>query len=396
MVTVLIVDDEAPLLRNLASFLESFGDEFRVRTASSGEEALELLEEDRSIELLLTDIRMPGIHGIELVRRARESRPEVGLLVMTAFGSSELRTTAWQAGAIRFIEKPLDLDRLRLTLIEVARCSSRRSQEVGGLDVREVAQLLLLSGESRVIEFSSGSEIGHLAFSSGALVHCHTRSLEGADAFYEMALWGEGSFAELLDSSPRDYPENVDEDSARLLGEAGRLARIMQSPDPGTQAASPPDLHGAEDLASPTPGAAANELTKKERVVMAIKDHLQELTAVEGFKAAAVFSPQGEMIESVVQGDLDIRTVGAYANNALLNAQKATDQMGVGRGNLVQIRAPQAVALMRCLNEATDFAVTKTGKAHIHAVVIMDPEGNVGMAVMMMDKLVGKVAEELR
>jgi hypothetical protein len=85
-----------------------------------------------------------------------------------------------------------------------------------------------------------------------------------------------------------------------------------------------------------------------------------------------------------------------FANNALLNAQKATDQMGVGRGNLMQIRAPKAIVLMRCLNEATDFAATKEGKAHVHAVVVMEPEGNVGMATMILDKAIAKVADELR
>ena len=129
---------------------------------------------------------------------------------------------------------------------------------------------------------------------------------------------------------------------------------------------------------------------------MAVKDHLNDFQTIEGFRGAAVFTAQGEMIEGLAQGKVDIKTIGMFANNALLNAQKATDQMGVGRGNLMQIRAPQAVVLMRCLNEATDFAATKEGKAHFHVVVVMDPEGNTGMASMMLDKAVGHIAEELR
>ena len=129
---------------------------------------------------------------------------------------------------------------------------------------------------------------------------------------------------------------------------------------------------------------------------MAVKDHLAEFQSIEGFKGAAVFTAQGEMLEELTSGKIDIKTVGMFANNALLNAQKATDQMGVGRGNLVQIRAPQATVLMRCLNEATDFAASKEGKAHFHAVVVMDPEGNTGMASMILDKIVVKIAEELR
>ncbi len=129
---------------------------------------------------------------------------------------------------------------------------------------------------------------------------------------------------------------------------------------------------------------------------MAIKDKLAEFQEIEGFQGAAVFTAQGEMLDGITKTAIDIKAIGMYANNALLNAQKATDQMGVGRGNMMQIRAPQAVVLMRCLNEATDFAATKSDKAHFHTVVVMDPEGNTGLASVVLDKVVGKVAEELR
>ena len=129
---------------------------------------------------------------------------------------------------------------------------------------------------------------------------------------------------------------------------------------------------------------------------MAIKDHLAEFEEINGFMGAAVFTAQGEMLEGISKGKLDIKTTGMFANNALLNAQKATDQMGVGRGNLVQIRSPKAFVLMRCLNEATDFAASKEGKAHFHTVVVMDPEGNTAMATMILDKIQDRLAEEMR
>lgn len=129
---------------------------------------------------------------------------------------------------------------------------------------------------------------------------------------------------------------------------------------------------------------------------MAIKEHLAEFESIEGFKGIAVFTAGGEMIDSLTKGKVDIKAIGMYANNALLNAQKATDEMGVGRGNQMQIRAPQAIVLMRCLNEATDFAASKEGKAHFHTVVLLEAEGNTGMATMILEKIVGKIAEELR
>jgi predicted regulator of Ras-like GTPase activity (Roadblock/LC7/MglB family) len=129
---------------------------------------------------------------------------------------------------------------------------------------------------------------------------------------------------------------------------------------------------------------------------MAIKDTLDAFREINGFWGVGVFNSQGEILDSLVNKEIDMASIGMFANNALLNAQKATGEMGVGRGNLVQIRAPQAFVIMRCLNEATDFAATKSGKAHFHTVVVLDPEGNVAMARSVLESALEKIAEELR
>jgi hypothetical protein len=102
------------------------------------------------------------------------------------------------------------------------------------------------------------------------------------------------------------------------------------------------------------------------------------------------------MLEGITKGNIDIEAIGMFANNALLNTQQATDQMGVGRGNMVKIRAPQAEILLRCFNEATDFSATKDGKAHFHTLVLMDSDGNTGMAAMILDQIQARIADEVR
>lgn len=129
---VLIVDDEVGLLQNLASFLSAFPDEFTPATAESTEAALGWLDEHTDADVLLTDIRMPGLDGIELVRRTLLLRPEIGIIVMTAFPTPSARGAALREGAIRFLEKPLDLDAVRQCLLEIGPADHRRS------DVRSV------------------------------------------------------------------------------------------------------------------------------------------------------------------------------------------------------------------------------------------------------------------
>jgi len=398
-VNVLIVDDEVPLLKNLRGYLCSFGDQFRVVTATTAEDGLKILEEEDSLNVLLTDVKLPGIDGIELVRAAKASKPRLPVVVMSAFGNAALKRRAHAEGALTFLEKPVDLDDLRRLLEEAAGPGNGWSGKVGGLDIFDVTQMLAMSGRSLAVRVIFAKRSGKLAFQNGRLVHASTGELSGASAFFEMARWSGGTFEEVRRPRPDSLSHNIELplpqlmiEAARRRDEAEREASRPHSPAAGplsdgrTQPAGP-----AEDSAP----AGRRHDTKEERY-MAIKDHLQEFNGIAGFKAAAVFTAQGEILDSEAVGKYDVKSVGMYANNALLNAQKATDQMGVGRGNLMQIRAPQANILMRCLNEATDFAATKDGKAHFHTVVVMDPEGNMGMAGMILDKVVGKIADELR
>jgi len=396
---ILVVDDERTLLRNLASYLGSFSDEFEVTTAPTGEKALEVLGSAPDFEVLLTDVRLPGIDGIELVREAKASNPDLRILVMTAYPSREMRVSATSAGALKYLEKPLDLKHLRAVLLETTSVGGGWSGSVGGLDIFDFTQLFSLSGKTTAIRVSYGDSSGHLVFDRGELVHASTADLEGESAFYSMAKWGGGTFEEVSKKRLKKFKNNISASTSHLMMEAARLRdeegqeSEIQSEFDGDRAVE--EMFEIGDLGIAEKSDSENR-ERKENGKMAIKDHLAEFEDIQGFQGAAAFTAQGEMLEGIAKGKLDIKTVGLYANNALLNAQKATDQMEVGRGNMVQIRAPKAVVLMRCLNEATDFAATKEGKAHIHAVVVMDPEGNTGMAAVLLDKAVGKIADEVR
>jgi len=401
MVRLLVVEDEAQLAQNIADFLGSFSGEFAVTLAGTGEDALAAVERE-PFDVLLTDVRLPGIDGIELVFRALQFRPELSILVMTAFGTPEVREIALEVGALEFVEKPIDLEELRQSIIDASEESQSGARRVGGLTVPEVLQFYSVSGDTGVVRLRFGNRRGTLGFRKGQLVHAAAGSRKGSAALEKMAKWGEGSFQEMTQTDLKRYPKNITGSLSELLatyfpeegneGDGDRAASTNAPETAGTAGArSNPD-----NDAAPVASGDEDDPPNKEGLRMAIKDHLNEFSEIQGFKGVAVFTAQGEMIEGFANGKLDIKTVGTFANNALLNAQKATDQMGVGRGNLMQVRAPEATVIMRCLNEATDFAQTSQGKAHFHTVVVLDPEGNAGMAGMILDKIVGKIAEELR
>ncbi len=112
--SILVIDDEADMLtllkRALAKDLNA-----RVETASSGDGALTLLAEER-FDLILADIKMPGMTGLTLLARVKEENPDQTVLMMTAHGDVDTVVTAMKQGAYDFIMKPFDLDALVVRL----------------------------------------------------------------------------------------------------------------------------------------------------------------------------------------------------------------------------------------------------------------------------------------
>ncbi len=128
----------------------------------------------------------------------------------------------------------------------------------------------------------------------------------------------------------------------------------------------------------------------------ALEDLMGRLRDVDGFVAVGAFSPQGELLAEVSGSPAKLNELGVLANDVLLKAQKATDIMGVGRGNMVHITAPKAHILTRCLNENTDFAANEPGRAHVHMVLVLQPEANVGLGKMHLEKVIQEMAPQLR
>jgi len=108
--SVLIVDDEKNIRLTLSMALEKLN--VPVDTAVNGEEALQKLAE-KSYGLMLLDLRMPGIDGMEVLRRVPEIRPEVQVVIITAYGSIEAAVEAMKLGAVDFLQKPFDAEDVR-------------------------------------------------------------------------------------------------------------------------------------------------------------------------------------------------------------------------------------------------------------------------------------------
>ncbi len=110
---VLVVDDDQFALRSIAKVLE--GESYQVVTAAGGSEALDLLKQD-SFDLVLTDLKMPEVDGLEVLRRTREIAPQAVVLILTGYASVESAIEALREGAYDYLVKPYSADELKLKI----------------------------------------------------------------------------------------------------------------------------------------------------------------------------------------------------------------------------------------------------------------------------------------
>ncbi len=172
---ILLVDDEESIRRTLGDVLEDEG--FRVSTASGGEDALAVLDKQEP-DLVLLDIWMPGMDGLTALERIKEEWPGLPVVMISGHGSIESAVKATKLGAFDFIEKPLSIDKVVLTirhaldLTKLSRDYKRLSRELAGggevigesekmLEVRDQAERVgptegwvLITGEN-----GSGKEV---------------------------------------------------------------------------------------------------------------------------------------------------------------------------------------------------------------------------------------------
>src|SRR5256885_1058553 len=124
--TVLIVDDEHSLARSAKAFLADHG--YEAEVASTGEKALELIESLQP-DVVFADVRLPGMSGLDLLKRIREFDPVIPVIMLTAYGSIEGAVEAVKLGAFDYVKNPVDWEELRL-LADRARETRLLQQEL--------------------------------------------------------------------------------------------------------------------------------------------------------------------------------------------------------------------------------------------------------------------------
>ena len=121
--SILVVDDYPPLVSILAKILDLNG--FEVQTANSGAEALDILQA-HPVDVLLTDVMMPDMNGIELYRETKKTHPSITAILMTAYAPEDLIQQGFEEGIKTILDKPLNMDYL-VALFSIIKASKSNS-----------------------------------------------------------------------------------------------------------------------------------------------------------------------------------------------------------------------------------------------------------------------------
>lgn len=123
---VMLVDDEVPFVETLTKRLSKR--DLRVCSAFSGREALEKLNKDSSVDIVMLDVKMPGMDGIETLREIKESHPLVEVIMLTGHATIETAIEGMKLGAFDYLMKPCDIEQL-MVKVEEAKDKKRKHEE---------------------------------------------------------------------------------------------------------------------------------------------------------------------------------------------------------------------------------------------------------------------------
>lgn len=398
MRTILIVDDEPRLLQSIEAGLKIHQNSFSVITSSNGEEAVAVLASNK-IDLVITDLKMPKMDGFELLAYLSAAHPTIPAIVMTAFNTPAIEERIEESNSLKLLEKPIDFDELTNSIFETL----ERTAEEGtlrGISLTSFLQLLETEQKTCLIEVRSKEQKGYIYFHQGELYSAILDSIKGEEAVYAMLMF-EDVEIKIKKQLKKKFKKTVGTPLFPVLMEGMRRKDEKgnkQEVDPVDPPPSSPDESGErsgpkDDKETPN---QVKSTQQGDENMGKIEDTLAKLADVEGFLAAGVFTPNGEMAAQLNNSGLQLAELGSIANDVLLKAQKATDIMDVGRGQLIHIEAPKAHVLARCFNENTDFSATDAGKAHVHMVVILGTDGNLAMAKMKLASIIQEIAPAFR
>ena len=375
---VLIVDDEEDMIWSLQKNLPNDNLQVAILTASSGNEALAILQKTE-VDLIITDIKMPGISGIDLLIAARKACPGIAVIVMTAYPSAESKNEVMENGGLCFIEKPFDINQMRCTIRQALHQGSSFEGKVSGLQLTDIIQVNRLSQASTALRIRADGAEGTLYFSEGSIVHATCGDLEGEEAFYRIINFKGGQieafFPPTLPETTIDTPVDVLLLKGTMMADEQEQADRHQA-DGGTAdgtGGGPPGVAG---------GPAAMDFFAKEYGMDELKQLLTEFTGISGVNTACLVGRDGFLLESIALSGVDTEMIGAIASSGFGASEAMGNQLQKGGMSMTMVEYENGPVMLSPVG------------SEAFLVIIADKDANLGMIRLKIKKHVREIEEK--
>lgn len=414
MKNVLIVDDEKVFLLSLSDGLKSYSDEFNVLIAFNGKEAVKILNSTK-IDLVVTDLKMPEMDGFQLLAYLTRHFPNIPTIVMTAFGTPDMEEKLLNVGATQYMEKPLDFDVLADNIRQHVAGDDSQGH-IKGITLGTFLQFLEMEEKTCTLTVTSNERIGSLYFLEGELINAKTETSEGEQAAFEIIGWDETeieinyscknktktitsplSFVLMESCKIKDeVPKQLEEQETKDVEEKGidkieEIDFLVDKKEDETKPDYIEEKHEEHLVSQPE-----IEDKSKESGIMTAQEKLEPFKSIIDFAGVGILTPTGEPLVMLPAGELNLMEIAILANSILVNAQKASQDMGAGSCEMIHIETDRIHILVRCLNEGKDPFKVHPGKAHIHMVLVLSSEAGIGLAKLKMASVIKSLADDFR
>lgn len=334
---------------------------------------------------------------------------------MTAFGTPDMEGKLLTMGATQYLEKPLDFDVLADNIRQhVARDDSQG--HIKGITLGTFLQFLEMEGKTCTLTVISNERIGSLYCLEGELINAKTETLEGEQAACEIIGWDETEIEinYLCENktktiiSPLSFVlmescKMKDEDSKQLekqetkdIEENGidKIEEIDFLVDEKEDETKPDYIEKKHEEYLVSQPEIENK--SRDTGIMTAQEKLEPFKSIIDFAGVGILTPTGEPLVMLPTGELNLTEIAILANNILVNAQKASQDMGAGNCEMIHIETDRIHMLVRCLNEGKDPFKVYPGKAHIHMVLVLSSEAGIGLAKLKMASAIKSLTDDFR
>jgi CheY-like chemotaxis protein len=361
---ILLVDNDEAIISSVRDCLASYAD---CLSATSYDEAISSLEQEVGIALVISDIRMPGRDGFDLLMWLRENRPKVKVVMTTAYGSPLVRSLAKQKGAVMYLEKPLDLKQLWDT-VQVILERKGFSVDIQNMEFTDLLQFLSFAGRAvKVLVTDNMGEEGEIGLRGDAVLWVRTRSREGEDAFFEILTWEGGGFEiQPLSEEEKQRREKISSLSYLLLEGARR-----KDEDRLSQAKGEP-VGNEKKTKPPGPQKSARRISSINGMLEELVGEVPELIAAE----IVSIDDGTPLVATVYDSTVDPDILAAYYAEVIKTHEKALEVLKKANELEEVLVTTDAFYLIIRILPGTRFYVSLT----------MARKGNIGMARMVMKR----------